>query len=219
MLVKGSQGFVRDVYVCIHSFCTLYCSCPSLGMIRVGVWHDDAIKCSYFPRYWPFVRGIHRSPVASPPQRPVTLTLMFSLICACTKLLLLPSRSLWRHCNNIGYTKIRMKNKSDKYKIFKNSVAVDIDIKSVGTNGIYGRYIDQHSGNRYKATDMIWALNAIGDAPRTFFLLTESSQNRAKIRALISNYTHKYECNVIRYPCPSLFEPPFKLWHKYTTHI
>ena len=25
--------------------------------------HDDVIKWKYFPRYWPFVRGIHRSPV------------------------------------------------------------------------------------------------------------------------------------------------------------
>ena len=28
------------------------------------VWvHDDVIKWKHFPRYWPFVRGIHRSPV------------------------------------------------------------------------------------------------------------------------------------------------------------
>ena len=37
-----------------------------------------------FPRYWPFVRGIHRSPVDSPHKGPVTRTLMFSLICAWT---------------------------------------------------------------------------------------------------------------------------------------
>ena len=28
--------------------------------------HDDVIKWEYFPRYWPFVRGLHRSPVNSP---------------------------------------------------------------------------------------------------------------------------------------------------------
>ena len=28
--------------------------------------HDDVIKWNYFPGYWPFVRGIHRSPVDSP---------------------------------------------------------------------------------------------------------------------------------------------------------
>ena len=28
--------------------------------------HDDIIKWKHFPRYWPFVRGIHQSPVNSP---------------------------------------------------------------------------------------------------------------------------------------------------------
>ena len=27
------------------------------------IFHDDVIKWKNFPRYWPFVRGIHRSPV------------------------------------------------------------------------------------------------------------------------------------------------------------
>ena len=28
-------------------------------------FHDDVIKWKHFPRYWPFVQGIHRSPVKS----------------------------------------------------------------------------------------------------------------------------------------------------------
>ena len=28
--------------------------------------HDDVIKWQHFPRYWTFVRGIHRGPVNSP---------------------------------------------------------------------------------------------------------------------------------------------------------
>ena len=33
----------------------------------VEIWiHDDVIKWKHFPRYWPFVRGIHRSLVNSP---------------------------------------------------------------------------------------------------------------------------------------------------------
>ena len=35
-------------------------------------YHDDVIKWKHFPRYWTFVRGIHRFPVNSPAQRPVT---------------------------------------------------------------------------------------------------------------------------------------------------
>ena len=45
-----------------------------------GASHDDVIKWKHFPRYWPFVQGIHRWPVNSPHKRPVML--MFSLICA-----------------------------------------------------------------------------------------------------------------------------------------
>ena len=44
-------------------------------------YYDDVIKWKHFPRHWPFVLGIHRSPVNSP-QRQVTRSLMFSLICA-----------------------------------------------------------------------------------------------------------------------------------------
>ena len=45
-------------------------------------FHDDVIKWKHFPRYWPFVRGIHRSPVNSPHKGQWRGALMFSLICA-----------------------------------------------------------------------------------------------------------------------------------------
>ena len=45
---------------------------------------DDVIKWKHFPRYWPFVRGIHRSPVNSPHKGQWRGALMFSLICAWT---------------------------------------------------------------------------------------------------------------------------------------
>ena len=44
--------------------------------------HDDVIKWKHFPRYWPFVRGIHRLPVNSPHKAQWRGALMFSLICA-----------------------------------------------------------------------------------------------------------------------------------------
>ena len=44
--------------------------------------HDDVIKWKQFPRYWPFVRGIHRGPVNSPHKGQWRGALMFSLICA-----------------------------------------------------------------------------------------------------------------------------------------
>ena len=44
-------------------------------------YHDDVIKWKHFPRYWPFVWGIHRLPVNSPHKGQWRGTLMFSLIC------------------------------------------------------------------------------------------------------------------------------------------
>ena len=54
---------------------------------RAKVWnkwdtHDDVIKWKHFPRYWHFVRGIHRPPVNSPHKGQWRGALMFSLICA-----------------------------------------------------------------------------------------------------------------------------------------
>ena len=47
--------------------------------------HDDVIKWKHFPRYWPLVRGIHRSPVNSPHKGQWRGALMFSLICTWIK--------------------------------------------------------------------------------------------------------------------------------------
>ena len=50
-------------------------------MICASWQHADVIKWKHFPRYWPFVRGIHRSPVNSPHKAQWRGALMFSLIC------------------------------------------------------------------------------------------------------------------------------------------
>ena len=44
--------------------------------------YNDVIKWKHFPPYWPFVRGIHLSPVNSPHEGQWRGALMFSLICA-----------------------------------------------------------------------------------------------------------------------------------------
>ena len=44
--------------------------------------HDDVIKWKHFPRYWPFVRRIHRSPVNSLHKGQWRGAFMFSLIYA-----------------------------------------------------------------------------------------------------------------------------------------
>ena len=50
--------------------------------LKGTLYHDDVIKWKHFPRYWPFVRGIHRSPVNSPHKGQWRGALKFSLICA-----------------------------------------------------------------------------------------------------------------------------------------
>ena len=46
--------------------------------------HNDVIKRKHFPRHWPLVNAIHRSPVDSPYKGQWSGALMFSLICAWT---------------------------------------------------------------------------------------------------------------------------------------
>ena len=59
-----------------------------LDVILLTTWyfhwqcHEDVIKWKHFLRYWPFVRGIHRSPVNSPHKGQWRRALMFSFICA-----------------------------------------------------------------------------------------------------------------------------------------
>ena len=69
--------FLTDIYDikwCIWGICLIHC-----GICEI---HDDVIKRNHFPRYWPFVRGIHRSPVNSPHKGQCRGPLMFTLICA-----------------------------------------------------------------------------------------------------------------------------------------
>ena len=50
--------------------------------LPLAAFHDDVIKWQHFPRYWPFVRGIHRSSVNSPQKGQWRGALMFTLISA-----------------------------------------------------------------------------------------------------------------------------------------
>ena len=73
--------------------------------------HDDVTKWKHFPRYWPFLRGIHRWPVNSPHNGQWRGALIFSLICKRWSKQYwgwwfeTPSRPLWRHCNVLSIVK------------------------------------------------------------------------------------------------------------------
>ena len=65
----------------------IHCHYRSLRLDHINttqqnsVHHDDVIKWNHFPRYWPSVWDIHRSPVNSPHNGQWRGALMFSLIC------------------------------------------------------------------------------------------------------------------------------------------
>ena len=67
--------------------------------------HEDAIKWKQFPCYWPFVRGIHRSPVNFPHKFQWALVLFYLRLNnrlskqSRRRWFETPSHSLWRHCN------------------------------------------------------------------------------------------------------------------------
>ena len=82
-------------------------ACSQIGSSPPAI-HDDVIKWKYFPCYWPFVRGIPRSPVNSPHKGQWRGALMFFGDLSLNKQLSkqsrrrsfkTPSCSLWRHCN------------------------------------------------------------------------------------------------------------------------
>ena len=64
----------------VHYSSYLLCIIQYLKL-NSGLFHDDVIKWKHFPRYWPFVRGIHRSPANSPHKGQWRGALIFSSIC------------------------------------------------------------------------------------------------------------------------------------------
>ena len=70
-IVQNGRHFIDDILKC-----TLNENYFILAL------HDDVIKWKHFPRNWPFVREIHRSPVNFPHKGQWRGALMFSLIYA-----------------------------------------------------------------------------------------------------------------------------------------
>ena len=71
-----------------HTVCLCDINCKHVFSCWLAVLntlpHDDVIKWKHFPLHWPFVRGIHRSPVYSPHKGQWRGASIFSLIYAWT---------------------------------------------------------------------------------------------------------------------------------------
>ena len=82
-------GYIVQCYIHVHKaalgglYCTVLCTYIRLPLVGYsvqcynGTWlhrsvHGDVMAWKRFPHYWPFVRGIHWSPMDSPHTGPVT---------------------------------------------------------------------------------------------------------------------------------------------------
>ena len=78
----NSLNNILYLAISFRSFSSYFPIFLSFPKVHVGMFtHDDIIKWKHLPRYWPFVRGIQRSPVNSPHKGQWRRALMFSLIC------------------------------------------------------------------------------------------------------------------------------------------
>ena len=69
---------------CAGSLCVPGTSTNYFSVVCAFLANGDVIKWKHFPRYWPFVRGIHWSPMNSPHKGQWGGPVMCSLICAWT---------------------------------------------------------------------------------------------------------------------------------------
>ena len=101
---------VTELFICQLTHATLYKIHYDKHHINYIIFatmvsiHDDVIKWKHFSRNWPFVRGIHQSPVNSPHKGQWRGALMFSLICVwindwVNNRKTGDLRPLWRQCN------------------------------------------------------------------------------------------------------------------------
>ena len=79
---RGSVFLPRSTSVYGMRLLLLMCCVASISIPSIVTTHDDVIKWKHFPRNWPFVREIHRSPVNFPHKGQWRGALMFSLIYA-----------------------------------------------------------------------------------------------------------------------------------------
>ena len=82
----STNGLIANVSVnsiCYWLVISLSMEIPFLNVSGALLLHDYVIKWKQFLRYWPFVRGVHRSTMNSPHKSQWRGALMFSLIRAC----------------------------------------------------------------------------------------------------------------------------------------
>ena len=89
-VIINHHNYSLEDYMVVHGTLCMGTWFSSYPAVMLECWsdqidcasHDDVIKWKHFPRYSPFVRGIHRSPMNSPHKGQWRGASTFSLICA-----------------------------------------------------------------------------------------------------------------------------------------
>ena len=101
LCAKSHKHTIRDMKFMHEMIRTVLVSCNCCGFPEIFyiqslmILHDDVIKCKYFPRCRPIVRGIHRWPMDSSHKGQWRGFYMFSLICAWT--------NVWANKGDVGH--------------------------------------------------------------------------------------------------------------------
>ena len=126
---------------CIHESMQpsyLHKCVPTLS--KLFHWHDDVMKWKHFPCSWPFVWGIHRSPVIFPHKGLWRGAMMFSLIC------------VWINgwVNNRKAGDLRCYRAHYDVTLIGNGVIVWLSQGKKSSYSGYGRWIDTKTQQKHK---------------------------------------------------------------------
>ena len=125
-------NFNRNSYISIQENAVENASCKMAPISsRPQCIHDGVIKWKLFPRYWPFVQGIHLSPVNSPHKDQWRGALMFSSIFRVLKvaaggitLVHLSVSYAPRHGHTMKYLRVCRKENIRFWVVFKLSIVI-----------------------------------------------------------------------------------------------
>ena len=118
------------------------------NMDIISTKHDDVIKWKHFPRYWPFVRGIHRSPVNSPHKGQWRGAVMFFFIC------------VWIN----GWV-----NNREAGDLRRNRVHYDGSVMNE-INDIWANSVNKYPQRKYQLTELKTPLGNIVNFIRSYFV-------------------------------------------------
>ena len=169
------------------------------------IYHDDVIKLKHFPRYWPFVRGIHRSAANSPHKGRWRGALMFSLFCA--------RSNCWINTRDAG--DLRRHRAHDDTTVMSRVFSRQqwVVLLLLGPKSCETFLFIVQMANELQSISRVFGMNWAG--AHTWLLMV--GERLTQIEAWISNNIHSIVRGLITHPCLNFsggsIKPPLKLRH------